>query len=82
MGMNVDTNEFERLKSMEGIEKLTRRFNERLEGLSDKAEAETRKAAGPPVFEEGEVLTIKGYDFRVSHIGQRKMILRPVKLGQ
>lgn len=80
--MNPDTNEFERVNSMEGVEKLTRRFHERLGAFSDKADAETRKAAGPPIFKEGEVLTIKGYDFRVSHIGQRKLILRPVRMGQ
>lgn len=35
---------------------------------------------GPvPRFEIDEVFEIRGYLFRVSHIGKRKMILRPMR---
>ncbi len=53
----------------------------RLRNADEITEAEflSRDAADNPTFWKGEVLLLKGYKFRVNHIGRRKLILKPIR---
>lgn len=48
-------------------------------GEITEAEFLTRSEDDDPVFKIGELLILKGYKFRINHIGRRKIILKPMR---
>ena len=48
-------------------------------GEITEAEFVTRSEDDDPVFKIGELLILKGYKFRIGHIGRRKIILKPMR---
>ena len=79
MGMNPDTNEFEMLNRVDAV-------SDRMEELTAalvKAEGRLLRPNGEPVpshwtvMQEGELVVIKGYTFKVAHIGEKHLLLEP-----
>lgn len=69
--LNPDTNMFERVRNVQHLKELQERWQKRKGG--------TNKFVEAPTFSEGERIEIRGYIFRISHIGRKKMIIRPVR---
>ncbi len=66
---NTDTARFEPIP-----EKLVAKFA----GRDSELTSEERKYKNFARFETGEIVVIKGMQFRVGQIGPRKLVLRPV----
>lgn len=65
-------------------EKLNKAHNNQLRALRDdgaitEGEFQDRKAQDNPTFWKDEVIILKGYKFRVDHIGRKKLILKPIR---
>ena len=84
--MNPVTNEFEPIESTDSAlaKKLSKAHERQLRSLHDsgeitEAEFLTRSNDDDPIFQKGELLTLKGYKFRIDHIARQKMILKPMR---
>lgn len=81
--MDVDRNEFVPIEGEEHAKELDQKRLGRIEQFKESLgalTAKTMKEGGPTVFQEGEIIVLKGYKFRVGRVDPNKLILRPVKI--
>lgn len=86
--MNPETNRFEKLTELTenpGYEaQLAQRYEAKMAETLAKASPQLLRPDGSPVpetwstYREGELVVVKGYTFRVAHIGESYLVLEPV----
>ena len=83
MGGNIETGMMEILNDEEKRALFSEHFHKTLDKTipekKHSEERERRHDEGPPIFKVGEILEMRGGNFRVARIGKRGMLLRPVK---
>lgn len=78
--MNPDTNKFEPLS--EEHEKQTKELQRMVAGLQVERTKLVRPDGSPvpdhwPIFRVDELIEVKGYTFKVAHIGESHLLLEP-----
>lgn len=77
MSANIMTGEISPV-FRDGREELRKEFEAHLQKI-DPTNAKRRAADGPPIFEVGETIELRGARFRVARIAKNMLLLRPLK---
>ncbi len=79
--MDAGRNQFVEISSSEQEKRIKDIYDRKLSRSSrlNDVDKERLAEAGPPKFKKGEIVEIHGYQFKITRIDARKLILRPVK---